>query len=327
MIDEDLKSKKSKSDEEKEEIKIYRVNKYEDELGWKHKNRLDMINSYKPGRTVSSYLEARIVRFCSKHNINSINIGLFGFIGSGKSTVINRLAWFLDKRLWSENLLSVRQIDVPEFRNISLTNERTIIHLTNAINIIDNRGFTEINGNVVQEVQRQCDGKVSPDSVVNKNWEPNIKNSFIRKIMCQECTNLQWAIHCPVIVYRLDEEREPEILQELIDAIYYSTSVFPIIALTFKMEINPSLKLKIVKNDTPLIDILQNEIINTKVARFHQLHCGRVCLIPIGFSNTEYNSPETIETSALIDMLFNCCCVSDLQLKKIMLYNDTSICC
>lgn len=31
-----------------------------DGLGWRHKNRLDMLLMYKPGRTVSTYLEARV---------------------------------------------------------------------------------------------------------------------------------------------------------------------------------------------------------------------------------------------------------------------------
>lgn len=74
-----------------------------------------------------------------------------------------------------------------------------------------------------------------------------------------------------------------------------------------------------------LLETLQNEEINKKVAQFHQLHCGRVCLIPFAAKNDipEY---EMFERQAFIDFLFNCCCVGDLQLKKMML-NEGACCC
>ncbi|KAF0990916.1 hypothetical protein HZS_5156 [Henneguya salminicola] len=257
--------------EEKEIPKNISMEKYE-ELGWKHKNRLDMIYLYKPGRTVSTYLEGRIVRFCSKHGINNINIGLFGFIGSGKSTLINRLAWFLDKRPWMEDLLPIRQIDISEYRKKSLTTERT------------------------------------------KNGPYIVQLLYLGLFVFN-------------INSRLDDQRQPDVLQELIDAIYFSTSVFPVIALTFKIELNPLIKSKFTRNDAPLIEVLQNDLINKKVAQFQQLHCGRVCLIPLGYTNAERENNDVIENAALIDFLFNCCCVADLQLKKTMIFKDTSICC
>ncbi|KII66671.1 hypothetical protein RF11_12699 [Thelohanellus kitauei] len=170
-------------------------------LGFKHKRRLDMIYNYKPGKTASIYLEAKVRTVLTDIPVLR-SAWNQKYQRHGKSSLINKIAWFIEKKPWNENIVAFRQIDLAEYRKTSLTTERTRIFVKSGIALIDNRGFTQINLQVINEIQRQCEGKVPPDSKVNNNWEPIIKSAFLRRILCKDCSRFEWATNCPVIVYR-----------------------------------------------------------------------------------------------------------------------------
>ncbi|KAM5152032.1 uncharacterized protein ACMZJ9_010298 [Mantella aurantiaca] len=174
---------------------------------------IEVIRRYVPGIRADN----------SRHGFERIVILLLGFVGNGKSSLIN-------------SCICVVKDDV--YRNLAgagkdeggRTMERTTHQLTDTIYITDNRGFKKMAPEEILEVSAQL-RHLRP--VGNVNWEKDNLKETLRYI--EEVNKRPKELLLPVIVhsclYNFKEDEENS-MRELIKKCQHITKIPPIVVIT-----------------------------------------------------------------------------------------------
>ncbi|OCT64717.1 hypothetical protein XELAEV_18045814mg [Xenopus laevis] len=176
-------------------------------------------------RTVD-YVRDYIQRFsldnCALGNqgYNRVLLQLFGYMGHGKSSLINSCKYVLDDGEYHIHANALAS-------HTSVTFNRTAYPLTDTITIVDNRGCSTFNAYETGEIYAQLGNFIPLNEKVE--WTNNYEQ-MIDRLEDSEMDPNFTDFTIPVFVYR-GEKKETK---EFIDNCQKMTGVFPIVVLTHK---------------------------------------------------------------------------------------------
>ncbi|XP_072272863.1 uncharacterized protein [Pyxicephalus adspersus] len=173
-----------------------------------------LINQYTPGNSLQS----------STHGFQRVAIQVFGFLGHGKSSLIN-------------SCLCV--VGDVEYENVSgagmtqggLTTQRHEHELTNTLVMIDNRGFSKLNP---QEILEACAQIRSLRDIGEVTWDIDNLNETLRQFPLKY-QNRPADFILPVLVYSASKPWNPsegEDIQKFLSEAFKITGIHPIVAIT-----------------------------------------------------------------------------------------------
>ncbi|OCT64730.1 uncharacterized protein LOC121398222 [Xenopus laevis] len=158
---------------------------------------------------------------------NRVLLQLFGYMGHGKSTLINSCKYVLDDgeyRIYAKASASIS----------SVTFNRTAYPLTNIITIVDNRGCSTFNAYETGEIYAQLGNFIPLNEKVE--WTNNYED-MIDRLEDSEMDPNFTDVTIPVFVYSVKKglaEGEKKETKEFIDNCRKMTGVYPIVVLTHK---------------------------------------------------------------------------------------------
>ncbi|KAE8578326.1 hypothetical protein XENTR_v10023467, partial [Xenopus tropicalis] len=158
---------------------------------------------------------------------NRVLLQLFGYMGHGKSSLINSCKYVLDDgeyHIYANALASHK----------SVTYSRTAYPLTDTITIVDNRGCGKFDANETGEIYAQLGNFIPLNQRVE--WTNNYEQMIYRLEDSEMDPNFT-DFTIPVFVYSVKKgltEGEKKETKEFIDNCRKMTGVYPIVVLTHK---------------------------------------------------------------------------------------------
>ncbi|XP_072288312.1 uncharacterized protein [Pyxicephalus adspersus] len=181
-------------------------------LGPKDLRRL--INRYTPGNSLQS----------STHEFQRVAIQVFGFLGHGKSSLINSCLCVL-------NNVEYENVSGAGMTQGGLTTQRHEHGLTNTLVMIDNRGFSKLNP---QEILEACAQIRSLRDIGEVTWDIDNLNETLRQFPLKY-QNRPADFILPVLVYSAAKPWNPsegEDIQKFISEAFKITGIHPIVVIT-----------------------------------------------------------------------------------------------